>query len=283
MGRGEYYEVRLGKPYPLSNLRSEWFNWFLEEVDRYEPKQESVALWALGGAGFILKTATATIYIDPYVGGSVESEGVVLHRMIPIPFNASAVRRIDATVVTHEDLDHLNEDFIFPVSENTRCIFVGPSSVAELLESWKIPKNRIVSLDENEETEINGTRIIALPANDANPKTANTYLLDTRKVRVFHSGDSLFLDKFAEIGNRYDIDIAAISLGLNPPGAKWYLDPSEVLEIATDLKAKVLIPMHWDLWHTTLRDPHLVEQEAVKRKTHIRTVVLRIGDRFDFP
>jgi len=283
MGRGEYYEVRLGKPYPLSNLRSEWFNWFLEEVDRYEPKQESVALWALGGAGFILKTATATIYIDPYVGGSVESEGVVLHRMIPIPFNASAVRRIDATVVTHEDLDHLNEDFIFPVSENTRCIFAGPSSVAELLESWKIPKNRIVSLDENEETEINGTRIIALPANDANPKTANTYLLDTRKVRVFHSGDSLFLDKFAEIGNRYDIDIAAISLGLNPPGAKWYLDPSEVLEIATDLKAKVLIPMHWDLWHTTLRDPHLVEQEAVKRKTHIRTVVLRIGDRFDFP
>jgi len=283
MGRGEYYEVRLGKPYPLSNLRSEWFDWFLKEVDRYEPKQDSVALWALGGAGFILKVATATIYIDPYVGGSVQSEGVVLHRMIPIPFDASAVRKIDATVVTHEDLDHLNEDFIFPVSENTRCTFIGPSSVAELLESWKIPKNRIVSLGENEETEIKGTRIIALPSNDANPKTANTYLFDTCNMRIFHSGDSLFLDKFAEIGRKYDIDIAAISLGVNPPGAKWYNDPSEVLQIATDLNAKVLIPMHWDLWHTTLQDPHLVEREATKRRTNTRIVVLRIGQRFDFP
>jgi L-ascorbate 6-phosphate lactonase len=283
MGRGEYYEVRLGKPYPLSNLRSEWFDWFLKEVDRYEPKQDSVALWALGGAGFILRAATATIYIDPYVGGSVESEGVVLHRMIPIPFDASAVRKIDATVVTHEDLDHLNEDFIFPVRKNTRCTFIGPSSVAELLESWKIPKNRIVSLGEKEETEIKGTRIIALPSNDANPKTANTYLFDTGKIRFFHSGDSLFLDKFAEIGKKYDIDIAAISLGVNPPGAKWYNEPSEVLQIATDLNAKVLIPMHWDLWHTTLRDPHLVEREATKRRTNTRIVVLRIGQRFDFP
>jgi len=142
MGRGECYEVRLAKPYPLSNLRSEGFDWFLEEVDRYEPKQESVALWALGGAGFIPKTAT--IYIDPYVGGSVESDGVVLHRMIPIPFDASAVNKIDATVVTHEDLDHLNEDSTFPVSENTRCTFIGPSSVAELLENSEEKDTRAV-------------------------------------------------------------------------------------------------------------------------------------------
>jgi len=49
--------------------------------------------------------------------------------------------------------------------------------------------------------------MIELAANDANPKTADTYLFDMGKIRVFHSGDSLFLDKFAEIDNRYGIDI----------------------------------------------------------------------------
>lgn len=163
MGRGEYYEVRLGKPLALADLRSEWFEWFLTGVDQYRPKQGSVALWALGGAGFILKTPTATIYIDPYVGGSVESEGVILHRMIPIPLNASSVRRIDATVITHEDLDHLDENFIFPVNKNTKCQFIGPPSVADLLKSWEIAEERIVSLKENETTIIKDTKIVALP------------------------------------------------------------------------------------------------------------------------
>ena len=282
MGRGEYYDVRLGKPYPVSNLKSEWFDWFLREVDNYKVRPDSIALWSLGGAGFILKTTNSTIYIDAYLGGSAKSDGLVLHRMIPIPFDPLAVKKIDATVVTHEDLDHLSEDFIFPVGENTACTFIGPPSVADLLESWRIPKTRIISLNENEEGRINDVRIIALASNDPNPKTSNTYVFDTGKVKIFHSGDSIFLERFAEIGRKYDIDIAAISLGANPPGAKWYNNPGDVVQIARDLRAKVLIPMHWDLWNIALEDPSLVEQEVRIRKLDIRVVVLRIGERLDY-
>jgi L-ascorbate 6-phosphate lactonase len=283
MGRGEYYEVRLGKPLPLADLRSEWFEWFLTDVDQYSPEYRSVALWALGGAGFILKTSTATIYIDPYVGGSVESEGVVFHRMIPIPLNASSVREIDAAVITHEDLDHMDENFIFPVKTNTKCQFVGPPSVAELLKSWEIPEDRIVSLEENQTAEIKGTKVVALPSNDENAKTANTYLFDTGNITIFHSGDSLRLAQFAEVGKSYRIDIAAISFGRNPPGSKWYNEPSEALQIASDLNAKVLIPMHWDLWQGTLEDPRLIELEAERKKLALKVVSLKIGERFEYP
>ena len=285
MGRGEFYDVRLGKPFPVNDLRSEWYDWFLKKVDEYKPSQGSVTLWALGGSGFILRTKKSTIYIDPYLGGSVISDGTAFltHRMIPIPFNASDVRKIDAVAITHEDIDHMNEDFIFPVSRNTECSFVGPSSVADLLKSWGTPENRIVSLSENEETRIGDVRVIALDSNDPNPKTANTYIFDTGKIRVFHAGDSFFLDKFAGIGRKYDIDIAAISVGVNPPGAKWYNNPGDAVQIARDLNAKVLIPMHWDLWDVCLEDPYLVEQEARNRRTNVKVVVLRVGERFDYP
>jgi L-ascorbate 6-phosphate lactonase len=283
MGRGEYYEVRLGKPLPATNLRSEWFEWFLGDVDQCRPKLGTIMLWALGGAGFILRTSTATIYIDPYVGGSVESEGLVFHRMIPIPFNASSVREIDATVITHEDLDHMDENFIFPVNANTKCKFVGPPSVADLLRSWEISEDRIISLEENETAEIKAMKILALPSNDTNAKTANTYLFDTGNIRVFHSGDSFHLKEFAKIGRAYRIDIAAISLGRNPPGSKWYNEIGEALQIASDLHTRVMIPMHWDLWQGTLEDPHLVKLEAKKKKLALRVVSLRIGERFEYP
>jgi L-ascorbate 6-phosphate lactonase len=281
MGEGEHYEMRLGKPRSLSNLRSEWFDWFLAEVSRCEPKGNSVVLWALGGAGFILKTRTATVYVDPYVGGSVEAGGLMLYRMIPIPFDASSVREIDGTVITHEHIDHLNEDFVLPVSGNTKCKFVGPSSVAELLNSWGIPRGRIVSLDKSEETRIKDVRVVAFPANDPSSRSANTYLFDTGKVKLFHSGDSFHFHGFAEIGKQFDIDVAMVTFAKNPPGKKWYNDSTEFIKIARDTRPRVVIPMHWDLWSVLLENPHLVEKELAMKEPNITVEVLRVGQRFD--
>lgn len=288
MRKGSWYGLRLGKPLPLTGLRSEWFDLFLRDVEGYGVKEDSISLWALGGAGFILRTVKSTVYIDPYLGGTNISRNLethteyVLHRMIPIPFNASDITKIDAAVMTHEDPDHMNEDFIFPMNRNSRCLFIGPPSVAEILESWKIQKNRIVALRPYEEERVNDLRIIGLPSADPGPKTANTYLFDTGKIRMFHSGDSPFSEEFAEIGNKYDIDIAAINLGISPPGCKWYNNPGDVVRIADELGAKIVIPMHWDIWSLCVEDPKLVEEEVKFRKRSMRVVVLRIGQRFDY-
>ena len=48
---GEYYDLRIGNPSPVCDLRSEWFDWFLKEVDGHHVDQDSIALGALGGAG----------------------------------------------------------------------------------------------------------------------------------------------------------------------------------------------------------------------------------------
>ncbi len=96
-------------------MRSEWYNWFLQNVDEYEVKQGFITLWSLGGAGTILKSPESTIYIDPYCEGALKNEGLPVMRMTPLPFNVSDVKKIDAAVISHEDPDQLNEDFIFPI------------------------------------------------------------------------------------------------------------------------------------------------------------------------
>jgi L-ascorbate 6-phosphate lactonase len=282
MGKGEWFDIRLGKPLQTLNLKSEWFDWFLKEVENYTV-EKGVVLWSIGGAGFIMKSRNAIVYIDPYCGGSITVPGLnTVHRMIPIPFNPSDVRKIEATIITHEDLDHLNEDFVFPVSKNTKCLFIGPPSVSELLRSWGIDKGRIVTLKEYEETKVKDIKVVALPSYDPIPKTANTYILEVDGVKIFHSGDSLFFEGYYEAGKRYGVDIALVTLGNNPPGQKIYNNPGEVVQIARDLGAKILIPMHWDLWSFSLENPYLVEREVKLRKYKIKTIILRIGERYSY-
>lgn len=283
MGRGLWYDRRLGNPQPLCNLRSEWYDWFLRDVEAYTVKPGFITLWSLGGAGFLLKSPHSTIYIDPYCGGALKSEERTIRRMIPIPFNASDVKKIDATVISHEDPDHLNEDFILPISKNTDCFFVGPPSVTTLLKSWGITESRIVLLKEHQNKKINDIRIIALPSNDPIPKTANTYIFEIGDVRIFHAGDSLWTEEFFKISQKYEVDVALISLGVNLPGIKYYNTPGEVLQIASDLQAKVLIPMHWDLWSFAIDNPYLVVQEAQSRRMNLSVVVLRIGQSYTYP
>lgn len=275
--------MRLGNPLPLSGLRSEWFDWFLRGTEEYKVKEDSVALWALGGAGFLVKTAKTTLYVDPYCGGSIRHEGEITQRMIPIPFNASDVRQIDAVAITHEDPDHLSEDFVFPVSKNTRCRFIGPSSVAELLDSWTIPKERITMLGEWKETTVNDVKIIACPSNDSVAKTANTYVFQIGKIGIFHSGDSVYFNQILDIGKKYQIDIALIDVAVNPPGEKFYNNPGDVVQVACDLGAKIIVPIHWDIWGFSMENPDLVEAEVRLRRKDMKVVVLRIGDRFDYP
>ena len=283
MGKGLWYNRRLDHPQPLCNLKSEWYDWFLQAVEAYKVKRGSIVLWSLGGAGFILKSPESTIYIDPYCGGALKNGEQIIMRMIPLPFNASDVQQIDATVISHEDPDHLNEDFVFPIWKNTTGIFVGPPSVTTLLKSWGIAEKRTVSLQAHQDVKINDIQIIAWPSNDPIPKTANTYFFKIGDVSVVHTGDSLWTEAFYQLGQKYNIDIALISLGVNPPGIKYYNTPGEVLQITSDLRAKVLIPMHWDLWSFALDNPHLVEHEVKARNMETDVVILRIGQRFTYP
>ncbi|MBS7655717.1 hypothetical protein KEJ50_04360 [Candidatus Bathyarchaeota archaeon] len=55
-----------------------------------------------------------------------------------------------------------------------------------------------------------------------------------------------------------------------------------MVQIARDLGAKILIPMHWDLWSFSLENPNLVEREVKLRKYKIKTIILRIGEKYSY-
>ena len=77
---------------------------------------------------------------------------------------------------------------------------------------------------------------------------AVNYLVKTPGGNIYHSGDSHFSIYFAKHGKDFDIDVAFASFGENPIGMQDKMTSVDVLRMAENLRCKVVVPIHWDVW-----------------------------------
>jgi len=257
---------------------SQWSNYLLSEVEGYEVAADTMVLWYLGGAGFVVRTSKSTVYIDPYFGPSISPEWI---RMIAVPMEPADIRKVDILISTHEHEDHCDKGVIEEIGRNTRALFMGPKTSTEEASGWGFSPSRIVEMKPYERRRVGDFKITALPALDSHPKMALTYMLEARGFTVFHSGDSVYFNKFLEFGGKWNVDVALLNLGRNPQGDTFYMTPCDVVRAAVDLGAKVVIPMHWDLWKRVSEDPRLVKFVADEWQVKTRVAILRLGDRFE--
>jgi L-ascorbate metabolism protein UlaG (beta-lactamase superfamily) len=98
---------------------------------------------------------------------------------------------------------------------------------------------------------------------------------------IFHCGDTAYFDGFKEIGERYEIDVALLPIGAyDPPsGREVHMNPEEAVRAFIDLKAKMLVPMHYGsfrLSYEPLHEPPLrllaeAEKHGIKDQVRVMT------------
>ena len=255
---------------------NQWGNALLREIEGLRVEKGSIAMWSIGGAGIVYKSSESTLYIDPYVGGSTPPDFM---RMIAVPFDPAEVSVVDALVSTHGHADHCDEGTVRAFGHKGRTVFVGPRSSTELFRKWGISDDRIMELELDDRVKIGNVSIVGNPSYDPDVETSLTYVIEAEGVRVFHSGDTKFSDEFIRIGERGGIDIALLTLGRNPPGHKPYMNACDVVEVARDLGARMLVPIHCDIFKRTSENPHLVSKIVSEWGLNIKVNILRLGDR----
>ena len=87
---------------------------------------------------------------------------------------------------------------------------------------------------------------------------------------VYFAGDSGYFRGFAEIGQRFEIDIALLPIGAYEP--EWFMTsqhttPEEALQAFEDVRAKLMVPMHYG----TFRLADDTAREALDRLEADRT------------
>jgi L-ascorbate 6-phosphate lactonase len=229
-------------------------------------------------------------------------------RMQPFVIDPFAINHLDALIVTHTHSDHLDIHAAAAVAENCpRAKFIGPKEVVNTWLSWGVPAQRTIIINPNEEVQIRDvvikaleafdrTALITCPDSDIRLKgkmppdmndIAVNYLFKTDGGNIYHAGDSHYSNLFAKHGNENQVDVCLGAYGENPRGITDKMTSSDILRMAESLRAKVVIPVHYDIWTNFMARPEEIVEVWKGKKDRLqygfKPFIWQVGGKFTYP
>jgi len=206
-------------------------------------------------------------YLIAYKGLQIPVDPVFSDHASPIPgffkafpgttiFATDDLPVIDFLILSHNHYDHLDKDTLNRLQSRINKIFV-PLGAGKDIQACGIDTRKITvqELDWGESEVLNpGLRLTATPARHfsgrglkRNGSLWNSYVLELETFKLFLGGDSGFDTHFKEIGDKEGpFDLAILECGQYSPSWPFiHTTSEETLAAARDLKAKVLLPVHW--------------------------------------
>lgn len=223
------------------------------DIDAFLDDAHSPNIIWLGHSSFMIRIAGKTLLIDPVF----ENAGPV--SFIGRRFQISVMARedlppVDYVLISHDHYDHLEAATVRYLAErDTR--FIVPVGVGAHLREWGIAEARIAEKDWWEDVELGDLTISAVPALHysgrasflANDTLWISFVIKTANTSMYFSGDSGYGGHFTEISDRHGpFDIAFLENGqYSPISREIHMHPEDVVDAFKDLRAKVLVPVHW--------------------------------------
>jgi L-ascorbate metabolism protein UlaG (beta-lactamase superfamily) len=259
----------------------------LETLARRELPAESVALVWLGQASFALRIGGTTVLIDPFLSAHPE-------RLVPPPFAATDARSVDLVLITHDHLDHLDDDAVRGISAaSPEAAFIVPEEVVDRMTQVGVDSGRVRGLTAEGRAELGGVSVDAVPA--AHGVTMEDayrlgpflgYVLSAGGVRVYHAGDTVPFDGLVERLREVSVHLALLPINgrddaREAEGIVGNLDAQEAAQLAAEIGAEAAVPMHWDMFAGNPGDPAAfvsASQTPVIVLRHARPFVYTIAE-----
>jgi len=250
-------------------------------------------LFWFGHSTFLIQANGKNIILDPMFG---ESASPIPHIAVQrfnkkLPIALEQLPQIDAVLISHDHYDHLDYASIQGLKDKTKAYY-APLGVGAHLEAWGIDKTQIHELDWWQNAEYDDLRFVCTPAqhfsgrgkwfSDQASTLWSSWVIQTNDNNIFFSGDSGYGSHFKAIGNTYGpFDVALMECGqYNELWKEIHMMPEETVQAAIDVKAKLLMPIHWGAFKLAMHhwtDP--IEQAlAFSQKENIALLAPRIGE-----
>ncbi|MFP4477617.1 MAG: MBL fold metallo-hydrolase [Desulfatibacillaceae bacterium] len=204
----------------------------------------------LGHASFVFRLGGATILTDPCVGSPP-----FVKRYAPPPCSLADVRNVDILLASHNHWDHLDDKTVRRLPPACRAL------VPLRMGSFIRRVNRDVTVEEagwwQRYSVDDGMEIVLCPAVhwsvrfgvDVKQSLWGSYLVRAGGRTVYFGGDTAYGSHFAEIADLFPgIDLAILPVGAYKPDylmSGHHMSPREAVRAAADLRAGVLVPMHY--------------------------------------
>lgn len=226
----------------------------------------SATFWHLGQASWIVKSAHATIAFDLFL---LPSLGQLQRRFEP-PVAPADLTFLDVAFCSHDHLDHLDPFAVQGIAQaSTRTRFVVPESAASQTVGLVGDPTRVIVGAVDEVIDVAGLSVRTVPAAHGTGRDPVAecvwerdpdvgwrfvgFVVDVGGVRVYHAGDSEMYPGMVERLAPLNIDVALLPIN----GRDWFrerhgiignMDEREAAYLAHAIGARVLVPMHYDMF-----------------------------------
>lgn len=198
----------------------------------------------IGQSGYIIKSGTTEIMIDPYLS-DVVNRVAGRPRTVPAPFKPCEINS-DAVICSHDHLDHIDIDSIPEMPKG--IAFFTTHGGKEKIES--LGQKNVTALGLYQTVKIGDFEVTTVFA-DHTVEAFGIVLKAENKVLYF-SGDTLFNEKLFDIA-KYKPDLTFICIN----GKLGNMDVEQAITVANYLGAKVNIPNHYDMFASNSENPLL--------------------------
>jgi len=179
------------------------------------------SLEGYASAGFLLRTTNYAIAIDP---SSLLVDDI------------NSLDKLDAIFITHDHGDHFDpESTIAMQAKTSSFVIADPTSASMLID--KIPKDKLIQIEPNEQITISGITVDAFAAEHPT-KTPLIYVIEFDGFRIFYGSDSGFVEDLKNIESR--VHVAIVPTGSPSPTAS----PQDAFEMTKATNPYVVFPMH---------------------------------------
>jgi L-ascorbate metabolism protein UlaG (beta-lactamase superfamily) len=215
------------------------------------------AVTFIGHSSFLVQMAGLTVLIDPVFATRL----ILLRRQRRPGLKIKDLPRIDAVLLTHAHMDHLNRPSLRAVTREMRRrklpapIAIVPNGVEDLVQDLGFA--RVESLRWWEQsTLVRPITITATPAkhwgarmfSDTHRGFGGYVMSAPGATTLYHSGDTAYFPGFHEIGEMLQPEIAMLPIGAYSPDSYRgvHTSPEDALLAFEDLGARIFLPMHYN-------------------------------------
>ena len=264
----------------------------IAQIDNMTVPPGQLALWSLGQAGFVIKGGETIAYIDPYLSDSIEESGGPARRF-PIPIDPRAASHAQIVFATHEHADHADTATLGPLmAASARATLITSPQGRELALQAHIADERIRLARLGKRVELAGMAYTAIPAAHYSYEVDQHghlrwmgFLIECNGVTLYHSGDTVVIPQIFEALAGQPIDIAILPINGRDffreqrqiVGNLW---PGEAIDLAVQLKARVLLGIHNDLFAGNRVNPGMLFDELDRRAPWQRCHLLQPGELY---
>jgi L-ascorbate metabolism protein UlaG (beta-lactamase superfamily) len=266
---------------------------FIQDVRRAQRDPGNLHLWWLGQSGFLIQWQGRHLLMDPYLSDSLTRKYTGTDkphiRMTELVISPECLNFIDVVTSSHNHTDHLDAETLAPLMKvNPDMQLVIPeANRAFAADRLKLMIEHPRGLEAGRSCTLAGFKIHAIPAaHDELEKDEYGrhkflgYVVECGPWTIYHSGDTLWYENILGHLGQYSITAALLPINGDEPRRRvaGNLDGKQAAELAKEMRARVVIPCHYEMFEFNTASPDLFV--ATCQQLHQPYRVLRAGERW---